>query len=120
MEGGTSKLVSYWQGCTSKVSELENELLAWIDESRRVSKAVVALGIRRKAIKLAKEAYVHISEGSFKASAMWYSPFMKKYDLSLRCRTTIAHHLANDLECKLSGFHKLIIHKRRAFPYSLQ
>ena len=107
------------RGAPPKFPELEKELLAWIDESRHVGKAVVVLGIRRKVLELEKEARFHISEGSFKASAMWCSRFMKRHDLSLRCHTTIAQRLPSDLESKLSGFHKLIIQKRRTFPYSL-
>ena len=94
--------------------------MAWIDEIRRVGKAVVVLGIRRKALQLAKQSRFHISKGSFTASAMYCSRSVKRHDHTLRCRTTIAQHLPSDLESKLSGFHKLIIQKRRAFPYSLQ
>ena len=34
---------------------------------------------------------------------------MKRHDLSLWCRTTLAQRLPKDLEPKLSGFHKLIV-----------
>ena len=78
------------------------------------------LGIRRKVLELAKKDCFHIPEGSFKASAMWCSRFIKRHYLSLRCRTTIAHHHPSNLESKRSGFHKLIIQKRRAYPYFIQ
>ena len=108
------------RGATARFPDLERELLAWIHQSRQEGKAVILVGIRSKALELAKESRFNIPEDSFKASAMWCSRFLKRHDLSLRCRTTIAQRLPVDLELKLSGFHKLIIQKRKALPYSLQ
>ena len=90
----------------------KNFSLGLIDVCRQEGKAVILLHIRRKALELAKEPpHFSIPDGLFKASAIhvWRHPIMKKHDLYLRCRTTLAQRLPKDLEPKLSGFHKLIV-----------
>ncbi|CAG8796945.1 15902_t:CDS:2, partial [Cetraspora pellucida] len=46
---------------------------------------------------------------NFKFSQHWLGRFLKRYDLSLRCKTNIAQKLPDDLENKLLKFQQFVI-----------
>ena len=48
----------------------------------------------------------------FQASNGWVAGFMKKHDLSLRAKTSLAQRLPKDLEEKIESFHKFVVEKR--------
>ena len=58
-----------------------------------------------------REIVKPVSPG-FQASKGWVAGFMKRYDLSLRAKTSLAQRLPKDLEEKIESFHKFVVEKR--------
>ena len=85
--------------------ELEIDLLAWITEKRNNDLAILPSIVRLKALDLAKDEKYNIPEGHFKAVNHWCQRFMKRNNLSLRQKTTLAQRLPDDYEEKIVRFH---------------
>ena len=49
----------------------------------------------------------------FQASNGWVAGFMKRHDLSLHTKTSLAQRLPKDLEEKIESFHKFVVQKRK-------
>ncbi|KAF4791822.1 hypothetical protein TURU_127063 [Turdus rufiventris] len=79
---------------------LEDRLYRWISEQRAGGRNLftVAIWIQAKAI----ANQLHIEE--FKAGASWCFRFMKRWQLSVRTRTTVCQQLPADYEEKLVTF----------------
>ena len=84
--------------------ELEIDLLAWITEKRNNGIAILPSLVRLKALDLAKDEKYNIPEGHFKAGNHWCQRFMKRNNLSLRQKTTLAQRLPDDYEEKIVTF----------------
>ena len=99
--------------------ELEIDLLAWITEKRNNGLAILPSIVRLKALDLAKDEKYNIPEGHFKAGNHWCQRFMKRNNLSLRQKTTLAQRLPDDYEEKIVRFHRFIIDRRKENSYPL-
>ena len=99
--------------------ELEIDLLAWITEKRNNGLAILPSIVRLKALDLAKDEKYNIPEGHFKAGNHWCQRFMKRNNLSLRQKTTLAQRLPDDYEEKIVRFHRFIIDLRKEDSYPL-
>lgn len=99
------------RGKGAKFPDLENELYHWICEKRDSGIGVSTTEIRMRAIQLHKSN----SEVEFKASLCWCQRFMKRHDLSVRRRTTIAQKLPVDYADKVTDFQKFVIKIRKEF-----
>ena len=97
--------------------ELDNQIAQYIDEMRSQGYPVTREVICMKAVEIAKN--LKIPEGSFKASIGWCRRMMKRFDLSLRRRTTLAQKLPRDFEEKLLSFQRHIISLRKKYNYAL-
>ena len=73
----------------------------------------------RKALDLAKDEKYNIPEGHFKAGNHWCQRFMKRNNLSLRQKKTLAQRLPDDYEEKIVRFHCFIIDRRKENSYPL-
>jgi len=98
--------------------ELETDLLAWITEKRKNGLAILPSIVRLKALELSKDVK-YIPEGHFKAWNHWCQRFMKRNNLSLRQKTTLAQRLPDDYEEKIVRFHRFIIDRRKEKGYPL-
>ena len=58
-----------------------------------------------------RELVKPVSPG-FQAINGWVAGFMKRHDLSLRAKTSLAQRLPKDLEEKIESFHKFVVEKR--------
>ena len=81
--------------------------------------------VRLKALDLAKDEKYNIPEGHFKAGNHWCQRFMKRNNLSLRQKTTLAQRLPDDYEEKIvvlaccgdgSKLKPMVILKRKTVP----
>ena len=99
--------------------ELEVDLLSWIMEKRNNRLPILPSLVRLKALELAKHEKYQIPEGHFNAGNHWCQNFMKRNDLSLRQKTTLAQHLPDDYEEKIVRFHRYIIDRCKEQNYPL-
>ncbi|XP_076809503.1 uncharacterized protein LOC143452424 isoform X2 [Clavelina lepadiformis] len=59
-----------------------------------------------------EKIHLTINISNFKASVGWSQGFLKRHELSIRCRTYIAQKLPSDFEHKLGQFQRFIIIRR--------
>ena len=98
----------------AKFPELEVELIGWIKAKRQQGSAVSTTSIHLKAICWAKVQGIN-----FKASLHWRQRFMKRHDLSVRRKTTVAQKLPEEHEEKVVNFHRYIIKERKEHKLSM-
>ena len=82
-------------------------------EKRKNGLKILPSIVLLKALELSKDVKYNISEGDFKARNHWCQRFMKRKNLSLRQKTTLAQHLPDDYEEKIVRFHCFIIDRRK-------
>ncbi|CAG8439124.1 3348_t:CDS:2 [Scutellospora calospora] len=73
-----------------------------------------------KSAKQTNDVTKKLAINNFKLSPRWLNRFLKCYDLSLRCKTKIAHKLPEDLEDKLLDFQWFVICLRQKNDYPLE
>ena len=80
-------------GRKARLLDVEDMVMAWIDELRSGNLRVTCSGIQRKATELAR------SEGDteFTASRGWLAKFFHRHQLSLRRKTLVSQRLPQDL-----------------------
>ena len=98
---------------------LQTDLLGWITEKRNNGLAIVPSLVRLKALKMAKDEKYGIPARHLKAGNQWCQCFMKRNDLLLRQRTTVAQRLPDDYEEKIVRFHHFVINLRKDYNYPL-
>ncbi len=97
--------------------EIDLKLLQWVLEQREEKQMPVSShAIKLKALSLIKAVLPN-----FKASDGWVKGFMRRHNLVLRAKTSIAQQLPKDLESKISEFRRQVNHVRQSgnFPYEL-
>ncbi|XP_018105792.1 plectin isoform X1 [Xenopus laevis] len=108
------------RGSTTSYGTLEIELHKWVMECRQNGHYVTRMGIRLRALQMAKDdKYKAPGIENFAASAGWCSLFMNRFDLCLRRRTTISQKLPQDLDEKVKSFQSFITKQRRIHNYDL-
>lgn len=92
---------------------MEKDLSDWVTECRQNGCIVTRSSIRIKALQLAKEEKHSATKGiaQFTASAGWCTRFLNRY--GLRLRTRISRKLPQELDEKVTLFHKFIIQQRQ-------
>ena len=88
-------------------------------EKRKNGLKILPSIVLLKALELSKDVKYNISEGDFKARNHWCQRFMKRKNLSLRQKTTLAQRLPDDYEEKIVRFHCFIIDRRKEKGYPL-
>ena len=89
-----------FRGNTPRWAHLEDDLKNWVYEMRSVGRSISTVSIRLKAKTLAKELGIM----NFSGGQSWCTRFMKRNNLSIRCKTTLAQRLPADFEEKASIF----------------
>ena len=87
--------------------EIDLQILAHVLELRDMQVPVTMDDICNHARELVKP----VSPG-FQASQGWVAAFMKRHDLCLRAKTSLAQRLPKDLEEKIESFHTFVVNKR--------
>ena len=95
---------------------MEEELVKLVSERRKEGCAISTVEIRVEAQKMVKRYY---PEASFKASSQWCYLFMKRHDISVRRRTSIAQSMPEDAEDKLLKFQQFVINLLKKHNYRL-
>ena len=95
--------------------ELEDSLGTWIEDQRRSGYIITRNLIRIKATAIACEKNLR----NFKATNSWCTRFLRRKNFVLRQKTKIAQKLLEDLEEKITSFHRFIIKRRREMNYDL-
>jgi len=98
------------RGRSADHPQLECKLLKWVTDRRQQGAGVSIAEVRVKALMIAKTMP---NMEAFKASRGWGDRFMKRHDLSIRRRTTIAQKLPADFESKLLQFQQFILKMRK-------
>ena len=86
------------EGAGRKVSygeELDGEILTWVLERREQQSPVTVSLLGAYAMKRMKEKF---PDCQFNASHAWATKFLRRHNLSLRMRTSVAQTLPADLE----------------------
>ena len=86
--------------------ENDEQILKWILEQRDLHVPVSRESVQEYARKLCG------SEAEFKASTGWLDKFMKRHNLSLRCKTSLSQKLPADLEDKVQSFTQFVKNSR--------
>uniref|UniRef100_A0A803JWI5 HTH CENPB-type domain-containing protein n=1 Tax=Xenopus tropicalis TaxID=8364 RepID=A0A803JWI5_XENTR len=108
------------RGLMTSFGVLETELHAWVIACRQNGYCVTRMGIRLRALQMAKDdKFKAPGIEKFAASAGWCSRFMNRFGLCLRQRTKISQKLPQDLEEKVMSFQSFIIKQRRIHNYDL-
>ena len=104
------------RGRKAELPDVEKELTSIVHERRQAGCAINTVELRIQALKIAKRLYPDIP---FKASAKWCYRFMKRNDISVRKRTSIAQRLPEDYETKLIEFQRYVIKMRKRRRYKI-
>lgn len=103
------------RGKPSKWPELEKKVAEWIRGNRQSGICVTRQAIRIYALMESnKDGIV-----DFKASAGWFTRFMKRHDLVLQRKTKIAEKFPAELDKKIIQFHRFVIKNRLRESYRL-
>ena len=95
--------------------ELEDKLLAWIEEQRQSGYIVTRNMIRIKALAMTDKLNIT----GFQASNNWCTRFLARNNLVLRQKTKIAQRMPGDLEEKIVDFHRFVLNCRKKDNYEL-
>ena len=87
--------------------DIDMMILAYVLELRDMQAPVTIEDI----CNYAREVVKPVSPG-FQASNGWVAGFMKRHDLCLRAKTSLAQRLPKDLEEKIQSFHAFVVDKR--------
>ena len=101
------------RGRERKFPELEDELLAWVQDICQQGIGISLGELRIKAKIIVKNRKI---EG-FWTSKGWIYGFFRRHNLSMRCRTHIAQRLPEDYEDKVTEFQRFIIMQRKRDIY---
>ena len=84
-------------GRKARLPDVEETLMAWIDEMRSGNLRITCSALQRKAVELAR------CEGDteFTASRGWLANFFHRHELSLRRKTSVSQRLPRDLVPKV-------------------
>ena len=118
--GVNEKLVCDWRKQVEKLKcsnrgkrcqwpELEDKLVDWIEDQRQFGYIVTRNMIRIKALAMIDD--LNITD--FQASNNWCTRFLRRNNLALCQKTTIAQKLPGDLEEKIVNFHRFVLNCRR-------
>ena len=91
---------------------MEKKLFDWVFDKRSNGYIVTMLQIQLQALKFSNDAL-------FKASNGWVQRFMRRYGLVLRQKTKIAQKLPDDLEEKITSFHKFVLNLRKEYHFEI-
>jgi hypothetical protein len=104
-QAGGGRKVSYGQ-------ERDMEILSWILDQCDQQLPVSRKGIQTYAKSMLKDTFP-----DFKASEGWLQKFMRRNNLSLRCKTSLSQKLPKDLEHRLEIFYKHLRETREQMDY---
>ena len=82
----------------AKLPDMEEQLATWITDQRAQHLRVTSSGIQKKALQL------HLGEEEFTTSRGWLEKFFRRYNFSLRRRTTVCQKLPQDYVPKIVTF----------------
>ena len=103
------------RGKSAKWPQLEEHLVAWVQEKRAEVYTFSTLALMLKARSLANEDDI----GDFTASLSWACRFMARHQLSVRCCTHISQHLPDDMADKMTCFQSDIkLRREHKYPPS--
>ena len=85
-------------GRKAKLPDMEEQLATWITDQRAHNLRVTRSGIQQKALQL------DLGEEEFTASRGWLEKFFRRYNFSLRRRTTVCQKLPQDYVTKIVTF----------------
>ena len=94
-------------GNKAKWPQLEDQLEQWVIEQRTAGRSVSTVTIRLKAKVIAEDMNIE----NFDGGPSWCFRFMKRRQLSIRARTTVAQQLPADYKEKLAIFRTYCINK---------
>lgn len=97
-----------------RFKEIENEVVDYVREKRKEGMAITRDVIRMKAREVAQQKAI---PGKFKGSNGWCTRMMQRNGLVLRRRTTLAQHLPDAYEEKLTEFQRYVIKLRKQHSY---
>lgn len=97
--------------------DLENNVAGWVEEQRQNCYVVTRNMIRVYALKWARANPEQGKE--FKATVGWCDRFMNRKNLVIRQKTKIAQKLPQDLDHKVTNFHKFVIRMRQKYNFPL-
>lgn len=89
-----------FRGNAPRWPKLEDDLKHWVLEMRSLGRSISTVSMRLKANTLAKEMGIM----NFIGTQSWCTRFMKRNNLSIRCKTTLAQRLPADFKEKASIF----------------
>ena len=101
------------RGSSEKFLQVEERILEWVSDRHRQGIAVSTVEIRLQAKLIVKKLHVK----DFKGSAYWCYAFMRRKNLSVRCRTHISQKLPEDFKEKLTEFQKFAIRQRKLHSF---
>ncbi|XP_068112898.1 uncharacterized protein [Hyperolius riggenbachi] len=108
------------RGIRTVYGALETDLNSWVLECRQNGYSVTRMGIRLRALQMAKDdKYKTQGIEKFAASGGWCTRFMNRYSLCLRQKTQNWQKLPPDLKEKAILFHKFIRKQRKLYNYDL-
>lgn len=97
------------RSCSPKWPKLEEHVKTWIINHRKNGITVSTKMILMEARKLA----IDMSIADFSGTTSWCERFMKRNDLCMRTKTTIAQKLPPEYERKIIEFHKYVLNLRK-------
>ena len=95
--------------------ELEDKLIAWIEEQRQSSYIMTRNMIRIKALGMTDKLNIT----GFQASNNWCTRFLARNNLILRQKKKIVQRMPGDLEEKIVDFHRFVLKCRKKDNYEL-
>lgn len=95
--------------------EIEEVVVDYVADRRSRYLRVTRVGIREKALEIAKEKGI----GNFRASDGWCTRFMERHAFSLRRRTSVCQKLPAAFEEQLISWQRFIISQRSKHMYPL-
>ena len=101
------------RGHKPRWAALEDEMEEWVNTQRSSARGVSTVQIRLKAQQYAKENQIE----DFSGSPSWCLRFMRRKNLSLRTRTTMAQKLPDDHQDQIDSFREFIGKKTDDFHF---
>jgi hypothetical protein len=92
--------------------ERDMEILTWVLEQRDDQLPVSRKSIQAYALSLLRDTHP-----DFKASEGWVRCFMRRHNLTLRCKTSVSQKLPEDLEVRLAVFYKRLRETREQMDF---
>lgn len=112
------KSVKSFRGPQSgKFSDVDKEVLVWVQETRNNGYSVSHEMLQIKAREIAKNKGIDGNE--FKASRGWAVRFMRRNNLSLRMRTSLCQRLPEEYTHKVIKFQQFVLRQRQEHQFLL-